>query len=189
MTRQRRSPTSKSYALLCDLGYLFRKGEDRADTNKTNASKYTAETALAYLQNLVEDGRRKYRVGGKNGNIPTLTVICSWFSGRASGSIKPININLDKYDAAKGRELRQMCEEQQLPMGKKIQLVELLFKYDIIEGLPSVSKDYYSKMDVKNLQELCKDRNLPSSLGSVPTLRLLLKFHDMVAKLKAHEQT
>jgi hypothetical protein len=96
---------SQLHILSCDLEFLFQSGEQRNDASSTlkNASKYTPENALAILRNLLDEkGRRKYRLDGDNGPLPKLGSVKSWFSGRASGKIKPINTELNVIDAATG---------------------------------------------------------------------------------------
>ena len=112
-TASRRSTKKKSYALLCDLEMMYRAGESRSadNTEQPSASKYTPEKALAYLFNMKDatSKRRKYRIGGEYGILPTLSAVRSWFSGRSSGSIPPVNLTLDKYESSAASDLKVMC--------------------------------------------------------------------------------
>ena len=78
-----------------------------------------------------------------------------------------------------------MCEEKNLPTGKKTQLIKILEFSDIIDGLESLE---YKNMTSKALQELCKGRELPSAPGSVSALRKILELNEMVIKLNNHEE-
>ena len=92
-------------------------------------------------------------------------------------------MNLDKFDAAKGPELRQLCEEQNLPIKTKAQLAKLLTLSDIIDDSPPT---HYDNIKMALLKELCKDRELPSSIGSLDVLRKLLKLNATVTQLTQH---
>ena len=117
--RNLRSINTKSYALKCDLEMLCRLGEQKnnnAGSVKLNAAKYTPESALVYLSNLKDDeGRRKYKSNSNNGPLPEKAAVRSWFSGRANGRIKPINLNAGHYHGKSAKDLQQECMSRNLP--------------------------------------------------------------------------
>jgi hypothetical protein len=77
-----------------------------------------------------------------------------------------------------------MCKERDLPIGKKVQLVEILNMYSVIE---EVSFSVNERTTVKRLRELCEANDLPSTAGSVKALRKILILHDALVTIRSHE--
>ena len=183
--------TRKSYELKCDLEVLYRLGEskvDNSDSAKPNAAKYTAEAAVNYLRNMRdEESRRKYRKTSKFGTLPSIAAVRQWFSGRASGKIKPFDPNQSRFYGMSAGALREECNRLNLPPKGVLQLRTMLELYDKLEGI-NVEEFDYSDKNGKVLTNLCQERDIPSKAGQKAALIYVLQSHEQVQKMLSQDK-
>ena len=89
-------------SLTDDLEYLFLKGF-QMDGPKKGKNKYTAQQAVAFLNNMIlEDGRRKYsnRDGNPNGPLPNKQYVQAFFHKR--------KMKMQQEEASKARRLDEL---------------------------------------------------------------------------------
>ena len=185
--------------LLIDLETLFQDGEDRSKGGmKRNAGKYSATEAIAVLKNMMDsNGRRKYRIDGPFGRLPTAKYVKAWFSRRknkgakiflsSGGSNENDTRKDDRFSCMSLEELKDEFENIfDCPPTKKFLCIKLLEIDDELkyEGHDNV----YTGLKLNELEEECKSRNLPFVVGS-NGLQVALRSHNMKINCQKHRST
>ena len=186
--------------LLIDLETLFQDGEDRSKGGtKRNAGKYSATEAIAILKNMMDsNGRRKYRIDGPFGRLPTAKYVKAWFSRRknkgakifvGSGRSKENNDTMkdDRFSSMSLEELKVEFENIfECPPTRKFLCIKLLEIDDELkyEGHDNV----YIGLKLNELEEECTSRNLPFVVGS-NALQVVLRNHNMKMNCEKHRST
>ena len=183
--------------LLNDLEALFEDGENRSKGGtKKNAGKYSATEAVAVLKNMMDsNGRRKYRLEGPSGRLPTEKYVKSWFGRRKNKGAKVFlegstrsssnNANIDKYSCLTLEELKYEFEKafDRAPTNKILCMKLLEIDDDLkYEGHDNI----YTGLTLDELEKECKSRSLPFVVGS-KGLKILLRSHTMRLNSKRHK--
>ena len=181
--------------LLSDLEALFQDGENRSKEGvKRNAGKYNATEAVAVLKNMMNsNGRRKYRIDGHFGNLPTTKYVKSWFARRKNKGAKVFlsnnggNKDPRKKDRFTNMNLDQLKEAFEVTFEcaptRKILCQKVL---EIDDELKFGGHDnFYSGLKLNELEEECQDRKLPFAVGQKGLL-MILRNHTGLLKCKEH---
>jgi hypothetical protein len=164
----KKEPFRASAELQKDLEMLFQEGENRGENTKgkkTKAGKYTHTEAVAVLMNLKIGDRRKYRLGGEFGPLPTANYVRSWFSIRKRKGAKALSGFGDKFDEMSLDQLKSAFEKLfGMKPTKKNVLQKILEADDQLQD--GGNDNAYSLLQLKDIEKECKDRNLPYSLSA-----------------------
>ena len=184
--------------LLHDLEALFQDGENRSKGGtKKNAGKYNATEAVAVLKNMIgSNGRRKYRLDGPFGRLPTEKYVKAWFGRRKNKGTKVFlgsrgggnkNSKNDRFSSMSVEDLKDQFEKNfECFPTRKILCQKLLeiddeLRYDGHDGI-------YSGLSLTELEEECKSRNLPFTVGS-KGLQIVLRSHTEKLKRDKHKSS
>ena len=160
---------------------MFLFGESRSgDGGKKNASKFTADEAVAKLANMKnEDKSRKYSYWLDNscGPLPTEAYVKALFSRRKREGAKVFKKkNLgDEYDKMDIVELREryiaLFGEENI--SERVVLIKLL-EIDDVKRYGSSDDVYEVGMNDKELKIQCSNRQLPSCVNEI-ALRIVMR--------------
>ena len=184
--------------LLKDLESLFQDGEDRSKGGaKRNAGKYTAVEAVAVLKNMIDlNGRRKYRIGGPFGKLPTVKYVKAWFGRRKNKGAKVFLTSSDSNTMAKKNDkfscmtLEELQDEFEkifeCELTREIMCMKLLEIDD--EMKHGSHDDIYGGLKLSQLQMECENRNLPFQVLS-EGLQIILRSHSMKVNSGKHKSS
>ena len=181
--------------LLNDLEALFEDGENRSkEGTKKNAGKYNATEAVAVLKNMMDSrGRRKYRLDGPFGRLPTEKYVKSWFARRKNNGAKVFlhgaskTTDNDKFSRLKIEELKAEFEKTfECVLTRRLLCIKLL---EIDDELKYEGHDNaYIGLRLGELEKECKSRNLPFAVGT-NALQIVLRSHTAKLNSKKHKSS
>ena len=186
-----------------DLESLFQDGEDRSRGGaKRKAGKYTAIEAVAVLKNMIDsNGRRKYRIGGPFGNLPTEKYVKAWFGRRKNKGAKVfvassdnntatdlLSKTYDKFSCMTVEELQDEFEKTfECELSREIMCVKLL---EIDDEMKYGSHDeIYGSLKLSQLETECENRKLPFQVQSAEGLQIILRSHSMKIYSRKHKSS
>lgn len=171
-----------------DLEALFLEGESRSDDGKKkNASKYTAIEAVAVLKNMQEDGRRKYRIDGEHGNLPTEAFVKQRFSNRKNKGVKGLTKQKDIFQDMSVDDLKKCYvdafQESANERSLRIKLLEAddLRKY-------GGHDEQFNLFSNKDLLMECQNRKIPYTV-SKKALLIILRAYEMEKEQETRSST